>query len=252
MVGRVHYSQRRKHDQEVYSSQWVSVFILLALILCTVFLTRYIAEPQNFPIRTVQVQGSMDYIAPQELRALIMPHLQDGFVRLDMAQLRVELEGMPWVAEVVVRRKWPDTLDVYVIEQVPLARWAEGGLINTGGERFIKEPVAGFDYLPLFDGPEEGRLKMVQRYQQLANIVPAVGMSIQRMQMDKRRAVRLQLSGGIKLILGRHEQEQRLHRFVKTYAMALAKKIDQIEHVDMRYTNGFSVQWKSADVQQTV
>jgi len=55
------------------------------------------------------------------------------------------------------------------------------------------------------------------------------------------------LDNGMALMLGRQEKShERLLRFVRSYNRVLAARAEQIEQVDLRYTNGFAVRWKPA------
>jgi hypothetical protein len=49
---------------------------------------------------------------------------------LDLRDLRRELEALPWVYRAELRRRFPDTLEIRVVEQVPIARWGDGAFLN--------------------------------------------------------------------------------------------------------------------------
>lgn len=46
---------------------------------------------------------------------------------MNLNQLRQELQSHPWIHQVSVRREWPSTLKVEVVEEVPIARWESRG-----------------------------------------------------------------------------------------------------------------------------
>ncbi|MDH5179833.1 MAG: cell division protein FtsQ/DivIB, partial [Gammaproteobacteria bacterium] len=71
-----------------------------------------------------------------------------------------------------------------------------------------------------------------------------VNLQTVRVDMDARRALTVWLNNGTKLVLGRNEAMQRLQRFVRIYPGVLAIEGDNIERVDMRYTNGFTIKRK--------
>ena len=54
----------------------------------------------------------------------------------------------------------------------------------------------------------------------------------------------MQLQGGQTIRIGRSDVEQRLDRFFLLAAPLLRNEFDRVSHVDMRYTNGFSVGWR--------
>jgi len=63
--------------------------------------------------------------------------------------------------------------------------------------------------------------------------------------MDKRRAWQVDFKDGLHLKLGRTDDESRLNRFVTVYLGGLGTFKDLIKEIDMRYTNGLAVVWKS-------
>ena len=44
-----------------------------------------------------------------------------GFFGQDITSVREQIESMPWIKGVVVRKIWPDRLSVVVTEHVPVA-----------------------------------------------------------------------------------------------------------------------------------
>jgi cell division protein FtsQ len=63
--------------------------------------------------------------------------------------------------------------------------------------------------------------------------------------MDERRSWQVKFTDDMQLQLGRAESEQRLARFIRVFEGPLASYRDQIQIVDMRYTNGLAVVWKT-------
>jgi cell division protein FtsQ len=59
--------------------------------------------------------------------------------------------------------------------------------------------------------------------------------------VSPRRAWQLKLDSGLTLELGREQVEARLARFVGAYDRTLGRLGGGINHVDLRYANGFAV-----------
>ena len=76
-----------------------------------------------------------------------------GFFNLDVDAVRIALLAEPWVNDVTVKRIWPDSIHVTVIEQLPAARWKEKGLLNTAGQYFEPDAASIPSNLPLLSGP---------------------------------------------------------------------------------------------------
>ena len=206
-----------------------------------------VVQPDILPLRSVQVDGEFVHVTPAEIRGVMMRFADQGFVYVDTEAVRKEIELLPWVKAANVYRVWPDSLRVTVTEQQAVARWEKGGLVNSGGELFAPSLASYPANLPLFQGPEAMQGMMMRRYGEMQRVLAPLHLSVVRLEMDPRHAWRLALNNGMVLVLGHQEEShERLLRFVHTYNGVLAARADQIEQIDLRYTNGFAVRWKPA------
>ncbi|WP_101760171.1 cell division protein FtsQ/DivIB [Oceanicoccus sp. KOV_DT_Chl] len=55
----------------------------------------------------------------------------------------------------------------------------------------------------------------------------------------------LVLTNGIEVELGDSEVMEKMRRLLATYAQGLSADFAQIKTIDMRYSNGFAVGWRS-------
>lgn len=204
-----------------------------------------LSDPRTLPIQRVSIEGEFRHLTLPMLQAAAGPHARGGFFTVDVAAVRQAVLEVPWVAEVSVRRLWPETLRVSVREQVPVARWGEDGLMNAAGVVF-HPPVETIPAdLPRLDGPSGQTLPVWARYQDLKGRLRALGLMLQGLRLDQRRAWTLDLEGGVTILLGRADVEARLLRLMHIYPHALAADLERIAVVDARYTNGLAVRWKT-------
>ena len=155
------------------------------------------------------------------------------------------VQAIPWVAQDSVRRVWPDTLAIDVTEQRTEAEWAKGGLVNPHGVLFFPERDTYPKGLPVFDGPTGTERNLTEAYQMAKAIIEPLQLQIQEIHMDSRRAISLKLNNGIDVILGREETRTRLERFARVYRKLLVQRVNDIARVDMRYSNGLAVGWRT-------
>ncbi|MCX2960017.1 MAG: FtsQ-type POTRA domain-containing protein, partial [Serratia symbiotica] len=47
-----------------------------------------------------------------------------------------QIERLPWIKQVSVRKEWPDELKIHLVEYVPIARWNDFYLIDNEGKIF--------------------------------------------------------------------------------------------------------------------
>lgn len=200
-------------------------------------------NPQTLPLKQVQLEAPFNKVSKQVLHEVLSKRINGGFFSLDVEAVTKALNALPWVSHVEVRRVWPDTLHVTVNEQVALARWRDQALVNVDGELFYPPTETFPEDLVELNGPEDTVALMAQQFHRFNEILRRGGLAMQRINLSERRAWELALHNATVIVLGRSDMGQRLQRFVQFYPQLLARA-KEVRRVDMRYTNGFAVQWR--------
>jgi cell division protein FtsQ len=223
------------------------VLIMFVVLLSGVAMTTAIyiklTDEETLPLRVVKIEGVFQYLDKEALKGVLAQQLNRNFLAIDIDAIHQDVKGVPWVDQVTVRRKWPDTLMLKVQEHKPLARWSKGGLVNQRGEWFAGS-LSDVVKLPELDGPQDTVSILSSEYLYLNDALKSLGLQASTLTMTRRRAWRLGLDNGLTLQLGRMQVHTRLQRFMKIYQQIIEKQLEKIESVDMRYTNGFAVRWK--------
>jgi cell division protein FtsQ len=199
------------------------------------------------PIDTVTVAGRFARVSASDVERAVKQKVRNvGLVSVDLKTVRDSIEAIPWVDSVTVQRAWPHGLAVVVTEQVAAARWRESGLLNTRGELF----VADARHVPLelaqLSGPDGSENEVAQRYLASQGRVAEAGMRITALRLDARGAWEFDLASGVTVRLGRRQIDERFERFMSTAVKVVSQRGDDIDYVDMRYTNGFAIGWRMA------
>ena len=210
----------------------------IAALLLVYWVLIAIARLPVFPLREIQVSGRIAHTTLEQVRAVIDGRLQGNFFTLDLEAARVSLQRLPWVRHVLVRREWPDRLDVQIEEHVALARWRESALVNTYGELF---EAATNEALPVFSAPDGTAAEVTQRYLMLSGLLEPLGRHPVQVLLSDRRAWQLRLDDGTVLELGRAQIEEKVRRLVAVYPRALERLPGQPQRIDLRYSNGFAI-----------
>lgn len=218
--------------------------LLLLLAIAVMFGMQWLSDPYRFPLSVVKVTGDFRYLQKQQLQSAVAPHAQGGFFTVDVVAVRSAAEALPWVYKASVQRIWPATLHLRVEEQQPIARWNEQGFLNRYGEPFFPEQAGAVGEMPWLAGPEDQELRVLESYRRIAKMLARIGVHASRLELDKRRAWHLQLASGVQLELGRADAWKRLQRFVVAYPSVFAGRLAELQRVDLRYSNGFSVRWQ--------
>jgi len=203
-----------------------------------------------FPLREVLVENAPSQVSRAQIEFAARTSLAGNFFTVDLESVRSALEKQPWVRRASVRRHWPDGVDLSFEEHVAAARWqtAADQLVNDHGELFSAPPHASQQSLPLFAGPEGSAALVLARYHEFSALLRPLARTPRAVLLSPRLAWQLRLDDGLTLELGRdqpkHPLEERLARFVGTYAQAKARAQGGIGAIDMRYPNGFALRLK--------
>ena len=245
--------QRRPNRRSALASWRSALARLTGFALMAVVATLAVTAGWHLytlPVQRVAVTGDMQHVDHDHLRALISDSLAGGFLSQDLEALREPLETLPWVYRVVVRRQWPDSIEVRVVEQRPIARWGDDALVNHAGEVFTPARLDGVPPLPRLAGPAGSHDLMMQRYLQVQQSLQPLGLRVEGLTMDARGALTARLRDGSELLFGRDELTARLKRFRTLYQQRLAGRSAGLATVDLRYSHGAAVAWRDTTTQQ--
>lgn len=123
-----------------------------------------------------------------------------SLVTFDVDAARAGVEALPWVEEASIKKLYPDTLQIAVVERTPFAMWQHDGkvsLIDRDG-RVITDAVSDrYAKLPFVVGP--GAERRVDEFVELVAGVPEL--KIHAGVLISNRRWNVVLSGGIELLL---------------------------------------------------
>lgn len=199
------------------------------------------------PIDSVKVAGTFERVSAVQVEAALAPYLGGGFLSTDLNRLRRELTKLPWIARASIRRRWPAYLEVTVVEERPAACWGEDGLLNTNGMLFVEHASHVPVELPRLNGPPGTQMTVARRYFDLQARLEQRGLSAVSLTIDKRGAWELRLNNGVLVRFGATAVDERVTRFFHALDQVIASRGEQVEYLDMRYTNGFAIRWKDTN-----
>lgn len=209
---------------------------------------RYLDAPGRLPLRVISITGEFTYLDQAQIRKRMAGAIDGGFLGVDMEKLRAAVLALPWAAEVSVRRVWPDTLRLHVVEQVPLGYWNQSAMVNLQGQIFRPARLPQFEGLPRLRGEDERASEVVAFYLQLQTGALPEGLRVAEVDLDRRGEWRVVFDDGLALMLGRDDGlARRLQDFVRTYPLLAGRQGRMPRRIDMRYEHGFAVQWRAAD-----
>lgn len=225
---------------------WRGLAHRIALVASIVACVAALAWVCNRPLRVIAMDGNFQRVSPVQIEKAVAPYLNAGFMTVDLAGIQRAVETIPWVDRARVMRQWPMGVHVAITEQTAVARWDDSGLLNTRGELFVRAATHVPSELPRLSGPAGSEAAVAQRFLTVESRMQEAGLRVAALRLDERGAWEMDLDNGVTVRLGRRDVDERTERFIRTAAGVIAHHVNEVTYVDMRYSNGFAIGWRTA------
>lgn len=198
----------------------------------------------RLPIRYVRVEGELMRLNPNIFKQAVEKHVYKGYLMTNLYDIEFAAKQDPWIDRVKVNRVWPDTLELEIDEQIPVARWSKDSLLNIRGEPFQVMDRLEFAGLPALDGPAGQEKMMLKMMRILDQKLASQNVKVESLYLSNRRAWTAKVSGGTEIIFGTQDPVSSLDRLMSLLPKLARNRITSIQKLDLRYPNGFAVVWK--------
>lgn len=234
--------------KSISSTTWWGLGFLITVLVTLIYalwsINEWLEDEQQVPVQKIVITGERTHINDQQVRDLIRNRHAGSFFELNVERVHQDLESMPWIYRASVRKRWPNSLNVYLVEEVASARWNGDSLLNEFGNSFNAFLEDG-ELADLY-GPGGSEKVALNGYRAMQTLLDNAGLEIAEMFLSERFAWNIMLKNGVRLNLGRSEFVDRLQRFVDVYPL-LEKNDKTIDYIDLRYDTGLAVGWKSTN-----
>jgi cell division protein FtsQ len=228
-----------------WRKSWNWGFLLAPVILGIVYLAQ---SDQLLPIRSIHLTANFNNLDQQEIETTLQGYIGKGFFSLDIHHLQQTLKANSWTDSVSVRRVWPDKLRVTITEKKPVARWDDEHLLSDSAQVFAAHS-ADFGHLPLVHADNHEPDWVLRQFHKLQMQFQRVDERVVWLRVDSRGALDLKLINGLQIKLGREDIDHKIARLMNIYQQQILPRREQIERIDLRYSNGFAVAWKNEALQ---
>ncbi|WP_213610753.1 cell division protein FtsQ/DivIB [Pseudoalteromonas sp.] len=224
--------------------------VVIGLIEITSGVSHWLVENKDAQIKHLTVLGSPKYTDEKAIIKAIKKADLTSFFKLNVKQVQRLVQELPWVATVSVRKQWPDTIQVYVVEHQAVAHWNSDLLINQSGDVFEAKSDKLSATLPQLYGPEGSEKEAWLAFKQLDEMLKVNALTLTSLALSERFSWQLWLDNGVRLNLGRKDKAKRVQRFIDVYSRLEQRADAQIDVIDLRYDTGLAVSYKPVQEQQ--
>ncbi|MGI9251488.1 MAG: cell division protein FtsQ/DivIB [Pseudohongiellaceae bacterium] len=240
-------ARRYRGKQPLKTRPYGSPGRLFSLLLLAVVLVSVIWNQKslrgfiNRPVTELVIINPVQRITPTELNNRVREHTNEGFFTLNLQAIKANIETHPWVHQASVKRVWPNAVAIEITEQVAIARWQDKQLMNPFGELFTPSAMDESVSLPLLNGPNDARFKVMEQYKLLSQMLFPAGLRLTGLSYSNRGSWQLVLNDGIQVTVGREDVLHRVQRFVNFYQNLPVNDAPLIAEADLRYANGIAI-----------
>jgi len=222
--------------------------LMVTVFVAAIFGADFIYKQIDTPLSKIMVGGNFNHLEEQELAELVNMEIDGGFLSMNLNQLRQELQSHPWIHQVSVRREWPSTLKVEVIEEVPIARWGKKDFLNRLGDQLSLPENSNLKSLPVLEADFGSSQDMIAQYLLLAELLAPTDLRLTELQRDAVGAWQIETASGLRIVLGRDQIIEKIRRLIVVWGSGLDVQLNNIATIDLRYPNGLAVSWRDQDI----
>ena len=200
-----------------------------------------LSQRVNQSVTKVRMENQWQRVSDVEVREMLSEFMGTGFFDFDVLGVKQTLELHPWIRKADVKKIWPNSLGLHLTEEVAIARWSNGSLLNQYGEIFKPSVTSHLQQLPLLQGPADSQILVMEQYRAVNQLFFSAGLRVTSLTLSDRGTWSLSLNDELEIIAGREEVMSRLGRFLAFYNAQESVDIENMLAVDLRYSNGLAV-----------
>lgn len=224
-------------------SSWrLSVFWVLALALFLFWFAEFI---QNRAPNALVIQK--DRLSDPQYRQLaqkLAPFEGDGFYDVDIKSVAQALADLSWTQSVQVRRDWRRGVVVEVAPKVAVANFGSDALLDARGSVFAPAHPGelGDANLASVYSAKSQTAEVMQKVYKLNRWFAPLELVVEDIVLTPRQTWFVRFNSGLRVVVDHEYVDEKLFDFSRLLIEdRLGVPLDEIDAVDLRYKNGFSL-----------
>ena len=231
-------------------SLWVTITVVL--LMTGVVLVDQLLRPGRFTIERMDIHGSSAQVDAQTVERTAWLALIGNYFTADLEKIENALVRLPGVYQAAVRRHWPDTLEISITEAGAIALWyATDGSASESQDYVNLPPDSTITLQPVLRSPTADRHTVIDAFLYLVSSLSPFGLEVKSLSVNEvgdwvvvLQSVTLQIPVELEIVVGKGDPVRKVDQFAAVFDSFLQDRLLDIERVDMRYDNGFAVQWR--------
>ena len=176
-----------------------------------------------------------------------------SFFTSDLQALRDITTGLAWVDQVSISRDWQRGIVVTVLPKQAVANFGTERLVDAKGNVFV--PADSRDLTQAQFATLQGDMSqapvIMQQLQQVNDWYAPLGLQVADIILSPRMTWLIRFDNGLRIIVDNENTAQKLLNLSQLMGNQLENRRAEIQSVDLRYKNGFTIAWNIAPPQNT-
>lgn len=185
----------------------------------------------------------------QTLKQAMDQQKVSSFFTTDLQALRDIVIGMAWVDQVSVTRDWQQGIVITALPKQAIANFGTERLVDAKGVVFV--PTDNKDLRQQSFANLQGEVDqapvIMQQMQQVNDWYAPIDMQVEDIILTKRMTWLIRFDNGLRVIVDNENTAQKLLNLSQLLGNQLSSRRDEIQSVDLRYKNGFTITWHAIE-----
>jgi cell division protein FtsQ len=202
-------------------------------------------------INMVTIKGDVNHNNFSSINGYISNNIFGNLYSVNLKKTKQIFESAPWISHAVVKRVYPNEVEVTLREYKSKAIWGareDMKLVDDTGKIFeVGADDDEYESLPQLIGPEGQSKLMLDMYKDVSNALQPLRATVQNLELNARGSWIATLDGGTHIELGRGnaiDVIDRVDKFslsIEKMLKKLNKKSLDIQYVDLRHSDGYAL-----------
>ena len=231
------------------ANMWITLTVVLFVAIFFVVSNRiYNSQPAKVVVNT----KNLDAAQYETLNKVMEKKEAGSFFTAILPELKDSAMQQDWISQVDIERKWGEGIVITALPREAIARFGSEHLIDSQGK--VYKPVSESELLQpgliMLQGDADQSTLIMQQMQQVNQWFAPLDMQVEDLVLTPRMTWAIKFNNGMRIIVDNEHTSQKLMNLSQLLQNQLADKKENIAAADLRYKNGFVIDWK-AKVEET-
>lgn len=222
------------------------IYGLFALVIFSVIAIAYKMVGQAPAAQIYVKPAGLSKVQYQQLTNSAESLPVDSFFKADLQQIRDNAAAISWVDEVSVTRDWHKGIVIKALPRQAVARFGSENLVDAKGTVFMPADETTLFNQPytMLQGDKEQAMAIMHQLQVVNELFLPLSLKVEDLILTPRQTWLIRFNTGMRIIVDGENTAQKLMNVSHSLQQQLSDKVDNVQVVDARYKNGFSITWR--------